>query len=108
LDTTLTSLRDTWPEAPVAVILQAQNTDDEIAPVREAAAEWAKANDLPTIDVAGAFRDAGDPNSFVSIVDPPSVNAQGGRLWGETVFTALGGQFDTETPETPDDSTSSD
>ncbi|GAA6526148.1 SGNH/GDSL hydrolase family protein [Intrasporangium sp. DVR] len=93
LDTTLAAIKAKWPKTPVAVVLQAQNTDDQLAPVREATAEWAEVNKLTEIDVAGAFLRAGDPNSFVSIVDPPSVNSLGGRLWGETVFTALGGKL---------------
>jgi len=93
LDATLAAIRAAWPKVPVAIVLQAQNTDDKIAPVRRAAAVWAEANDLTTIDVAEAFLKAGDPNSFVSILDPPSVNARGGKLWGETVFRALGGRL---------------
>ncbi|MDC5698355.1 hypothetical protein OO014_13935 [Intrasporangium calvum] len=93
LDTTLSAIRAKWSDVPVAVVLQAPNTDDQIAPVRKATQKWAAANDLLTIDVAAAFRKAGDPNSFVSIVDPPSVNAQGGLLWGETVFKAIGGRL---------------
>ena len=93
LSTTLKAIREQRAGVPVAVVLQAQNTDDKIAPVREAAAKWAEANGLTTIDVAAAFRKAGDPNSFVSVVDPPSVNARGGQLWGETVFRALGGRL---------------
>ncbi|HEX6057090.1 MAG TPA: SGNH/GDSL hydrolase family protein, partial [Intrasporangium sp.] len=93
LGTTLKAIREQQAGVPVAVILQAQNTDDQIAPVRESAAKWAEANGLTTIDVAAAFRKAGDPNSFVSVVDPPSVNALGGQLWGETVFHALGGRL---------------
>jgi hypothetical protein len=93
LGTTLKAIREQHADVPVAVVLQAQNADDKIAPVREAAATWAEANRLTTIDVAAAFRKAGDPNSFVSVVDPPSVNARGGQLWGETVFRALGGRL---------------
>jgi hypothetical protein len=98
LDKTFKTVRAKYPSVPVVVVLQAQNADDTIAPVREAAAEWAATKKLPTIDVAAAFRAAGDPNSFVSIVDPPSVNARGGELWGQTVFRALGGQLPDEEP----------
>lgn len=91
LDTTRAAIAEKWPGVPVLVTLQAQDRDDAIEPVRTATHEWAAANDVATIDVAGTFAATEDPNNFVSIVDPPSVNARGGRLWGETVFLALGG-----------------
>jgi hypothetical protein len=102
LDTTLKAIKGKWPNVPVLAILQAQDRDDAIGPVREATASWAKARGVGTVDVAGAFAAAGDPNSFVSIVDPPSVNFKGGRLWGETVFLKLGGApEDIPPPEVP-------
>ena len=100
LDTTLTAIRAKWPKVPVVVVLQAPNLDDQLAPVRKATEKWAARKNLPTVDVAAAFRQAGDPNSFVSVVDPPSVNAQGGLLWGETVYRAIGGLLP-EDPSSP-------
>lgn len=88
---TYAALRAKWPSVPVLVVLQAQDRDDAIGPVRVAAEEWAVTSGVPTVDVAGAFSAAGDPNRFVSVVDPPSVNSKGGRLWARTVFAALGG-----------------
>lgn len=107
LDTTLKAVRGKWQDVPVAVILQAQDRDDAIAPVRRAAKEWATSKKLPTIDVADAFKSAGDPNDFVSIVDPPSVNARGGELWGQTVFVALGGKLARTTEATLGQATAS-
>ncbi|WP_150132573.1 SGNH/GDSL hydrolase family protein [Intrasporangium calvum] len=100
LDTTLSAVRAKWPKVPVVVVLQAPNLNDQLAPVRKATEKWAAAKKLPTVDVAAAFRQAGDPNSFVSVVDPPSVNAQGGLLWGETVYRAIGGRIP-EDPSSP-------
>ncbi|MBC9821937.1 SGNH/GDSL hydrolase family protein [Terrabacter sp. MAHUQ-38] len=91
LNSTYAALRARWPAVPVLVVLQAQDRDDAIGPVRVAAEDWAATNGVPTVDVAGAFSAAGDPNRFVSVVDPPSVNSKGGRLWARTVFDALGG-----------------
>jgi len=91
LKSTYAALRAKWPTVPVLLVLQAQDRDDAIGPVRVAAEEWAATNGVPTVDVAAAFSAAGDPNRFVSVVDPPSVNSKGGRLWARTVFAALGG-----------------
>ena len=91
LTSTYAALRAKWPAVPVLVVLQAQDRDDAIGPVRIATEDWAATHDVPTVDVAAAFSAAGDPNRFVSIVDPPSVNSKGGRLWARTVFGALGG-----------------
>jgi hypothetical protein len=88
---TYAALRGRWPDVPVLLVLQPPDRDDAIGPVRVAAEDWATSASVPTIDVAAAFSQAGDPNSFVSVVDPPSVNARGGRLWAQTVLTALGG-----------------
>ncbi len=91
LETTYRALQARWPDVPVAVVLQAQERDDSNGPVRALVEDWAATHSLPTIDVAAAFSRAGDPNGFVSTVDPPSVNARGGTLWARTVLTALGG-----------------
>lgn len=93
LDMTLRALRAAWPQVPVVVVLQPPTRDDTSAPVRSAVAGWARGRALQAIDVAAAFRAAGDPNSFVSVTDPPSVNARGGRLWAEAVQRALGGRL---------------
>lgn len=115
LKSTYAALRAKWPAVPVLVVLQAQDRDDAIGPVRVAAEDWAAANGVPTVDVAAAFSAAGDPNRFVSVVDPPSVNSKGGRLWARTVFAALGGDVsalpaDGSLPETtpPAESTTTD
>lgn len=107
LDTTHSAIRAKWQDVPVAVILQAQDRDDDIAPVRKAAEKWATAKKLPTINVADAFESTDDPNTFVSIVDPPSVNARGGALWGQTVFLALGGTLPKTTEPTVGEGTAS-
>jgi hypothetical protein len=101
LTATLEAIRGRWPTIPVAAILQPPDRDDSSATVRVATRRWAEAHHLATIDVAKAFMEAGDPNDFVSVVDPPSVNAAGGRLWGATVFRALGGSLDSagQSPE---------
>ena len=91
LESTYLALRSRWPDVPVAVVLQPQDRDDRSGPVRALVRDWAASHELPQIDVAAAFTKAGDPNSFVSTVDPPSVNARGGALWGRTVLVALGG-----------------
>jgi hypothetical protein len=91
LESTYRALQARWSEVPVAVVLQGQERDDSSAPVRALVDDWARSHSLPTIDVAAAFTRAGDPNGFVSTVDPPSVNARGGTLWGRTVLLALGG-----------------
>ena len=75
LSRTYSAIRAKWPTAPVLVTLQAQDRDDAIEPVRAAAADWAAAHQVQTIDVAGAFDKAGNPNRYVSVVDPPSVNS---------------------------------
>ena len=91
LEATFRSVRSRWPDVPVAVVLQAPDRDDRIGPVRAMTRDWAASHQLPVVDVAAAFSAAGDPNSYVSVVDPPSTNARGGRLWGRTVLRALGG-----------------
>ncbi|MER7073735.1 SGNH/GDSL hydrolase family protein [Terrabacter sp. NPDC000476] len=91
LESTYRAVTARWPGAAVGVVLQGQDRDDAIGPVRTATRDWADSHGLPTIDVAAAFSAAGDPNAFVSVVDPPSTNAKGGRLWARTVLTALGG-----------------
>lgn len=91
LESTYRAVTARWPGVAVGVVLQGQDRDDAIGPVRTATREWADSHGLPTIDVAAAFSAAGDPNTFVSVVDPPSTNAKGGRLWARTVLTALGG-----------------
>lgn len=91
LESTYRAVTARWPGVAVGVVLQGQDRDDAIGPVRTVTREWADSHGLPTIDVAAAFSAAGDPNTFVSVVDPPSTNAKGGRLWARTVLTALGG-----------------
>ena len=91
LEQTYRALRARWPDVPVAVVLQPPDRGDRSAPVRAAVSDWADSHGLTEIDVAAAFRAAGDPDGFVSTVDPPSVNARGGTLWGRTVLRALGG-----------------
>jgi len=91
LTTTLKAVRAKWPGVPVVTTLQPPDRDDVIGPVRVATEEWSEQHQLPTIDVAQAFSEAGDPNSFVSVLDPPSVNAKGGRLWARTAYAAFGG-----------------
>ena len=95
LSTTYTAVRSKWPTASVLVVLQAPDRDDLIGPVRLAAENWAASEQLPTVDVAHAFANAGDPNRFVSVEDPPSVNSKGGRLWARTVLAALGADVST-------------
>ena len=101
LDTTLRAIRAQWPGVPVSVVLQAPERDDVSGVVREASRAWAKTNQLATVDVAAAFRKVGDPNQFVSVVDPPSVNQRGGQLWGLAVYRALGGVAPDPVVETP-------
>jgi hypothetical protein len=101
LSGTYDAIRSAWPSVPVLVTLQAQDRDDAIEPVRATTEEWATEHGLPTIDVAGAFAQVGDPNRFVSVLDPPSVNSKGGRLWARTVLAALGGDVSAY----PDDGT---
>ncbi|MER7073753.1 SGNH/GDSL hydrolase family protein [Terrabacter sp. NPDC000476] len=91
LATTYKAISTRWPGVPVATVLQAPERDDVSGVVREAARAWAKTQGVATIDVAAALRKAGDPNQFVSVVDPPSVNQRGGELWGLAVYRALGG-----------------
>ncbi len=91
LETTLRAVRGRWPGATVSVILQAPERDDVSKAVRDAAQHWATKRSLSTIDVAAALRRAGNPNQFVSVVDPPSVNQLGGRFWALAVYRALGG-----------------
>ncbi|MHA3837567.1 SGNH/GDSL hydrolase family protein [Terrabacter sp. AAH1] len=91
LTSTYTALRAKWPSVPVLVVLQAPDRDDVIGPVRVASEDWAAQHNVPTVDVAGAFTAAGDPNRYVSVVDPPSTNSKGGRLWARTAYAALGG-----------------
>jgi hypothetical protein len=91
LTSTYTTLRAKWPGVPVLVVLQAPDRDDVIGPVRVATEDWAATHKLPTVDVAAAFSSAGDPNRYVSVVDPPSTNSKGGRLWARTAYAALGG-----------------
>lgn len=90
ISATYAALRKAWPDVPVMLVLQPPDRDDAIGPVRVAAEDWAASHGVPTIDVAAAFDDAGDPNDYVSVVDPPSVNSKGGRLWARTVLDALG------------------
>lgn len=61
LETTYDALQRKWPDVPVVVMLQAQNLDDRIAPVRQSAARWAGQHKLTTVDVAAAFKAAGNP-----------------------------------------------
>ncbi|MEO7752777.1 MAG: SGNH/GDSL hydrolase family protein [Terracoccus sp.] len=91
LETVLRAVRTRWPGATVSVVLQAAERDDVSKPVRDAARAWATKRSLSTIDVAAALRSAANPNQFVSLVDPPSVNQLGGRFWALAVYRALGG-----------------
>lgn len=91
LQATATLLRKAFPTSAIGIVLQPPTAGDTTVSTRLAIATWARANQLPTIDVAAAFARDGDPQRLVSSVDPISVNAAGGRLWAQTVVAALGG-----------------
>ena len=99
LQSVASAVRKQYPAATVLVTLQPPTLDDRDKKVRTATAAWAKARGLRTLDVAKAFIDSGDPNSYVSAADPEVLNSRGDSFWGETVFTLLGGTV--RAPEPP-------
>ena len=91
LQTAASAVRARYPAATVLVTLQPPSLDDQDKPVRAAAAAWARSKKFRTLDVAKAFLATGEPNAFVSAADPDVLNSRGDALWGQTVFTLLGG-----------------
>lgn len=77
------------PETPVVVTLQNPQREDANAETREAIAEWAKEENLPTIDVAKAFEESGAVAGDLRL-DDYHPSAAGTELWVETVQEALG------------------
>ena len=81
-------LADRYPEAPVVVVLQNPEADNADADRRAAITDWAKDAGLPTIDVAAAFEDSGDPDTLLA--DEINPSPEGSQLWADTVAEALG------------------
>lgn len=81
-------LADRYPDAPVVVVLQDPEADNADADRRAAIGEWAKGAGLPTIDVAAAFEDSGDPDALLA--DEINPSPVGSQLWADTVAEALG------------------
>ena len=91
LQSAASAVRARYPAATVLVTLQPPSLDDQDKKVRSAAAAWARSKDLRTLDIAKAFLATGEPNAYVSAADPEVLNSRGDALWGQTVFTLLGG-----------------
>ncbi len=91
LQSAASAVRDRYPAATVLVMLQPPSLDDQDKAVRTAVAAWARSRSLRTLDVAKAFLATGEPNAYVSAADPEVLNSRGDALWGQTVFTLLGG-----------------
>ncbi|WP_433955749.1 SGNH/GDSL hydrolase family protein [Janibacter indicus] len=81
-------LADRYPEVPIVVVLQNPEADNADADRRAAITDWAKDAGLPTIDVAAAFEDSGDPDAL--LVDEINPSPEGSQLWADTVAEALG------------------
>lgn len=81
-------LADRHPDAPIVVVLQNPEADNANADRRAAIADWAKDAGLPTIDVAAAFEDSGDPDALLA--DEINPSPEGSQLWADTVAEALG------------------
>lgn len=89
LDRTLEALRaQVGDQVPVVVTLQQPQYADENAPVREAVQAWARARDLPVIDVAARFNERDDPGELLT--DALHPNDEGSALWAQVVAEALG------------------
>ena len=98
LEGAATAVKASYPLATVLVTLQPPTLDDQGKKVRAAAAAWARSKKLRTLDIAAAFAATGAPNSFVSAADPDVLNMRGDALWGQTVFTLLGGKVRAPVP----------
>ncbi|MGE9782790.1 SGNH/GDSL hydrolase family protein [Janibacter sp. G368] len=81
-------LADRYPDAPVVVVLQNPEADNADADRRAAIGDWADDAGLPTIDVAAAFEDSGDPDALLA--DEINPSPEGSQLWADTVAEALG------------------
>ncbi|MGC5584261.1 SGNH/GDSL hydrolase family protein [Ornithinimicrobium sp. W1665] len=85
---TLSTLRERFgAEIPVVVTLQQPQADDANADVRRALAELATDEGLPTIDVAAAFEETGDPGALLA--DRVHPDEDGALLWARTVGETL-------------------
>ena len=91
LQSAASAVRARYPAATVLVTLQPPSLDDQDKAVRAAAAAWARSKNYRTLDVAKAFLATVEPNAYVSGADPEVLNSRGDALWGQTVFTLLGG-----------------
>lgn len=82
-------LTEAVPEAPIVVTLQNPQADDANAPTREAIADWAKEQGLPTIDVAKAFTQSLLLPEDLR-VDSLHPSLAGTEVWVAAVSKALG------------------
>lgn len=83
----LAAIRDAHGDVPVVVCLQQPQAGDANAEVRELIDDWATAEGLATIDIAGAFLAQGELDDLLE--DPVHPNQAGSELWAETVTVAL-------------------
>lgn len=82
-------IADHVEEAPIVVLLQNPAADDADADMREAIAVWAEDAGLPTIDIAMAFEDSGQPEADLRL-DAFHPSGAGSQLWADVVEEALG------------------
>lgn len=88
LDALHAALVDRFGDTPAVVVLQNPRLgDDDGQDVRDAVEAWAEQTGLPVLDVASAFRDAGDLDSLV--IEDAQTTPAGSRLWADTVSAAL-------------------
>lgn len=89
----LEELRDDVAErvedAPIVVVLQNPEAQDADEKTREAIADWADEEGLPTIDIAKAFKDSGQPPEDLRL-DDLNPSRAGSQLWADAVGEALG------------------
>lgn len=76
-------------DAPIVVVLQNPEAQDADEETREAIADWADEEGLPTIDIAKAFKDSGQPPEDLRL-DDLNPSGAGSQLWADAVGKALG------------------
>lgn len=89
LTATTQGVKSLYPDADIVVVLQPVGSEDPKKSSFTAVRDWAKAEGLPTIDVAKAFASSGKGNA---LQDPDGeVTAEGQIWWARAVYRAISG-----------------
>jgi len=89
LGVTWEAVQEAYGTVPVVVILQQPEADDANAATREAVADWAREQGLPTIDVASDFLAEPDYADLLLSEDGVTPNDEGSQRWADLVARAL-------------------